>query len=121
MFDLGGFMGKKNVYYLVGRDPKSNQFEIINISERRGNSLEEIDLYTTSFGDCRTMSNFLLDQGLISNGYMDYYIVHQNKYHGKSYLHTDEVLYASTYPIRAIARSSSEGNICNEEKRIRGI
>jgi hypothetical protein len=121
MFDLGGFMGKKNVYYLVGRDPKSNQFEIINISDKRGNSLEEIDLYTTSFGDCRTMSNFLLDQGLICDGYMDYFIVHQSKYHGKSYLHTDEVLYASTYEIRDIARSSMKGNIKEEERKINSI
>ena len=58
-------MGKPNLYYLVARDRLSDQFKIVPIHSKRGLSLEEIDLYTTSFQDEEDLAMTLREEGII--------------------------------------------------------
>ena len=111
-------MGRKNTYYLVGRDSNTNQFEIISFTEKRGSSLEEIDMCTVGYPDQVLFTKDLIERGLISKPFNDYYIVHQRKYNGKTYLKTDEVLFATSTPIRQLATSSLEGNLKENDKTI---
>lgn len=111
-------MGKKNTYYLIGRDSNTNQFEIISFTEKRGSSLEEIDMQTIGYSNNITFTKDLIEKGLISQPFNDYYIVHQRKYNGKTYLKTDEVLFATSTPIHQLAISSLEGTLKDNDKII---
>ena len=111
-------MGKKNTYYLVGRDTNTNQFEIISFTENRGSSLEEIDCNTVLYPNSQLLTKGLIEKGLISNPYNDYYIVHQRKYNKKTYLKTDEVLFSSSIPITQLANASLEGRLKEMDKQI---
>lgn len=111
-------MGKKNTYYLVGRDTNTNQFEIISFTDKRGSSLEEIDLNTVLYSNTLLFTKGLIEKGLISKPFNDYYIVHQRKYNGKTYLKTDEVLFASSTPISKLARASLDGTLKENDKTI---
>jgi len=105
-------MKKGNRYFLVARDKDTNDFTILPIEER-GESLETIDLYTTSFENCESMASFLFHQGKISSENIDFFIAHQNQKNGKKVLHIQEVLYASDYDIRDVARASLMGKLSN--------
>ena len=76
-------MGNIKRYYLVIRDKSTNDYNIININDRNGNSnrsnrLEVIDDLTTHYRNKSEFIDDLLDQGYINNEDVDLFIVSPN-------------------------------------------
>ena len=114
-------MGKKSLYYLVGRDRKSNDFQIIPIDNKWGNSLEEIDLYTTNFSNASELMKALHARELLEKKDVDLFIVSQKEKNGAKTLSFLDLLFKDSYQIREIAKASSKKQIDQCSKSINDI
>ncbi len=101
-------MGKGNLYYLVARNKKNNNVEIVEINNQVCCSLEVIDLFTTKFSDEKDLANMLYQAGLITDTAVDLFIVNQNSKHD---IYTQEILYNYAYKIPFIAVKSLNNRI----------
>lgn len=114
-------MGKKSLYYLVGRNRKSNDFQIVPIDNKYGNSLEEIDLYTTNFSNAFELMKALQSRDMLQEGDVDLFIVSQKEKEGEKTLTFLDLLYKDSYKIRDIALSSSNNKMDESSKSINDI
>ena len=114
-------MGKKILYYFVGRNRKNNDFKVIPIENKWGNRLEEIDLYTTNYSNCLELMKALSEEGNIDSVDMDFFIVSQREKDGNKDLVFYDVLYQNSSKIRSVAEASLKGNIEDDEKNIHQI
>ena len=108
-------MGKANEYFLVARNRLSNQFQILKVDGKRSNSLEELDLYTTSFKDEYDLEDVLQEEGILSDDDTDFFIVHQTRVNGQPKLVKQEVLFSIHSVVRDIAKNSKRGEIAKSE------
>ena len=102
-------MGKRNIYYLIARETRNNQFRILPVTNMLGSTLEEIDLYTTQFTSKMELYYELLKEGKIEATWQDFFIVNQKNVDGKPVLYTQEVLYSPSWGIRGLAEASLYG------------
>lgn len=121
-------MGVAKRYYLVIRDRESNEYNIINIRDRNGNShrankLEVIDDLTTNYEDRYEFINDLLEQKYINNANVDLFIVSPNN--KGDYLDYYELVFGSNYKIdgklKKIIDASLDRNIIKEGDNIKYI
>lgn len=106
-------MGKANVYYLIGRDRKTNEFDVINVGGKRGCSLEDIDLFTTDFA-CPEEISKKFGRDIDT----DYFIAFQKRMGNKKEIKTYEVLYSDNDMIKEIAKNSKEKHISDSSPKI---
>ena len=106
-------MGKKNIYYLVGRDRVLNNFEVFTLNGEYGSSLEKIDLYTCNFKDSRELMKSFPNTDLGED--VDFYIVHQDN---NKRIIKDEVLYSDSKDIISIANDSLDKDISKSKRNI---
>ena len=97
-------MGKKNLYYFVARDKKTNKFKFLDFDK----SLEKIDLYTINYDNKDDLLKHLLDEGKINDIDTDIYIVTSKKNEGISYY---DILYSDSSNIKDIAEGFSKKDI----------
>ena len=109
-------MGKATKYFLVGRDRETNEFDVIRVDGKRFTTLEDIDLYTTSFNNASDLSKSLNREGDI-----DYFIVSQSKRGQEVFINKNEVLFSNRTKIRKIAEDSKIKNIGRSEYEIMEI
>ena len=121
-------MGAAKRYYLVIRDKTSNDYNIINICDRNGNSnrvnrLEVIDDLTMNYRNRVEFIGDLLEQGYIKNGNVDLFIVSPNN--KGTYLDYYEVVYDShnkrDEKLKSIIDATLNKNIVKEEENIKYI
>ena len=91
-------MGKSNTYYLVARDRKTNNFDVVKFDGK----LETIDLYTTQFKDSKALGAKLFEAGEIGSFNVDLYIVIPKK----DFVFTNEVLYEDSSDVIPLANDS---------------
>ena len=121
-------MGAVKRYYLVIRDKTSNDYNIINICDRNGqsnkaNRLEVIDDLTTHYRDSNEFIGDLLEQGYINNQNVDLFIVSPNN--KSKDLDVFELVYNShnkrDEKLVKIIDSQLEKNISKEEDNVKYI
>ena len=115
-------MGVAKRYYLVIRDINTNDYNIINISDRNGNSnranrLEVIDDLTTHYKDKNEFVGDLLEQGYINNSNVDIFIICPNNKGDK--LAYFELVYNSNKDralrLKSIISSSLDSNLIKSD------
>lgn len=121
-------MGVIKRYYLVIRDKSNNDYNIINICDRNGNSnranrLEVIDDLTTHYKDKNEFIDDLLEQGYINNEDVDVFIVSPNsKENSLAYF---ELVFNSNNKrdlmLKDIIESALDKNLVKEEDSIKYI
>lgn len=121
-------MGAIKRYYLVIRDRVSNDYNIINISDRNGhnnraNRLEVIDDLTMHYRNSNELINDLLEQRYINNSNVDIFIVSPNsKGNELSYL---ELVYNShskrDEKLTNIIEAALDKDLTKEEDNIKYI
>lgn len=99
----GGFMGKANLYYLVGRDKVTNKYDVVYFDGK----LESIDLYTTDYKNESELAEKLYADGKIKSKDVDLYIVSPKN----DSIATNEVLYSRNRYVKNIARDSINKNL----------
>lgn len=114
-------MSKRNLYYLVARNRKMNDFQIIPVNGKVGNSLEEIDLYTTSYGSALELIHSLQEQGILQGKDIDFFIVSQKHKKGEKQLLFLDLLYKDSAKIREVAEASSQGKLDGSLKCVNDI
>ena len=114
-------MGKRNLYYLVARNRKLNDFQIIRINDKVGNSLEEIDLYTTNYGSALELVHSLQEQGILIGKDIDFFIVSQRHKKEEKHLSFLDLLYNDSAKIREVAEASSKGKIDDSQRCVNDI
>lgn len=114
-------MSKRILYYLVGRDRKTNDFQVIPIAGKRGNLLEEIDLYTTNYESVWELMKVLKSQNIIKSMDMDFFIVSQKEEKGEKTLSFQDLLFKDSYQIRDIAVASKNHDIESANRKIQDI
>lgn len=93
-------MGKKDIYYFIARDIKTNKFKILSF----GNSLEEIDLYTIKYENKDELLKFLITKGKINSMDTDIYIgIPKKNDEGKYFINCFDILYSDSIGIKDIA------------------
>ena len=111
-------MKQKNLYYLVARDRNTNDFEVIPVKEDWGDSLENIDLFTTTFQKEQDLTNYFIETGEISFCNADFFIAHRSTDENQqSVLKLEEVLWREDARIRDIATASIDGDIAKESAK----
>ncbi|MBQ6135581.1 MAG: hypothetical protein IJI60_04630 [Bacilli bacterium] len=95
-------MKKGNTCFLVARDRNTNNIERVFL-DNETTSLEEIDLYTTSFKQKTALSSALYQRQKVKSLNNDFFIVYQTI---DKQLQLWEVLYDKDKRIRPIARKS---------------
>lgn len=114
-------MGKKSLYYLISRDRKSNDFQVIPIGNKLGNSLEEIDLYTINFSNASELMKALRSRDILEERDIDLFIVSQKEKNGEKKLKFLDLLFKDSYQIREVALASSKNRIEESSKKINDI
>ena len=104
-------MSKKSMYYLVARNRKTNDFQIIPIAGKYGNSLEEIDLYTTNYSGIQELIQALYSHQVIDEEDMNFFIVSQGNMNGEKKVSYLDLLFGDSAEIRDIASASSKGEM----------
>ena len=121
-------MGVAKRYYLVIRDINTNDYNIINISDRNGNSnranrLEVIDDLTTHYKDKNEFVGDLLEQGYINNSNVDIFIICPNNKGDK--LAYFELVYNSNKDralrLKSIISSSLDSNLIKSDENTKLI
>ena len=110
-------MGKQNMYYLMARDRKNDDLSVVKINERRGTTLEDIDLFTTSFKDSSELEEKLRELGLVTGHDYDFFIASQSKLRGETKLKKYELLYSNNDFIKDIAKNSKANKITKSEEK----
>ena len=64
-------------YYIVAKEPDSDNYDLIKVNN--GDSLEEIDIYTSNFKDKEAFMEYLQGQGLHASSNADLFIAYQNR------------------------------------------
>ena len=103
-------MSRKSRYFLIARNRENNQYQILNITDTYGSSLEEIDCYTIDFENEKELLESLQKRGILEGNSYDFYIVHQTN-EKKSKLYTQEVLYSEHHHIRKVSSASKDNHI----------
>ena len=104
-------MKKGNAYFLVARDRNTNNIERISL-DNETTSLEEIDLYTTSFRQEAALSRVLYLQQKVKSLNNDFFIIYQTI---DKQLQLWEVLYDKEKRIRPLAKKSLLKNSFEQE------
>ncbi len=109
---------EKNLYYLIARDRKTNDFTVVKVNNKRGVPLEEIDLYTTAFSNEQELRYMLQLDGVIDYEDADFFIASQNKVLGEVNLKKYEVLYKDNDTINEVAVNSLKNKISKSDEKI---
>ena len=100
-------------YYIVAKEPDSDNYDLIKVNN--GDSLEEIDIYTSNFKDKEAFMEYLQEQGLHASSNADLFIAYQNQ--EKNIEHLDLVY--GYYKLKDFAQksltASPNTNACIEE------
>ena len=111
-------MGRKSLYYLIARDRETNDFSIVKINQKRGVTLEDIDLYTTQFSDANQMRDMLQADSVITYDDVDFFVASPSKVNGNIELKKYEVLYKNNDSIQKIAENSKINKISRSDEQI---
>lgn len=96
-------MGKKDIYYFIARDIKTNKFKILSF----GQSLEEIDLYTIKYQNKEELLKFLITKGKITSMDTDIYIgIPKKNENGEYVINSFDILYSDSTSIKDLANGS---------------
>lgn len=114
-------MSKKSLYYLIARNRKTNDFQVIPINGKVGNLLEEIDLYTTNYSGIRELIDALYSHKVIDEKDMNLFIISQSDKQGEKKLSYLDLLFQDSAEIREVASSSLKGDISQSEGKIHDI
>ncbi len=105
-------MKQKTLYFLIARDRDSNHIEVIPVKEDWGDSLENIDLFTTTFEKEQDLTNYFIETGEIHSINTDFFIAHRAlDENNQSVLKLEEVLWHEDSKIKDIAKAASSGDI----------
>ncbi len=94
-------------YYLVARDIKTNDYNLI----RGFDTLEQVDLYTTSSHNSKDLGKKIWRGGIIPNQELDFFIVKERS--NKEAVKTMDVLYSDSKEIRNIALNKDSDSVDN--------
>ena len=94
-------------YYLVARDTKTNDYKMI----RGFDTLEQVDIYTTSSHNSKDLGKKIWRGGIIPNQELDFFIVKERS--NKEAVKTMDVLYSDSKEIRNIALNKDSDSVDN--------
>lgn len=94
-------------YYLVARDVKTNDYKMI----RGFDTLEQVDIYTTSSHNSKDLGQKIWRGGIIPNQELDFFIVKEKS--NKKAVKTMDVLYSDSKEIRNIALKKDNDSVDN--------
>lgn len=114
-------MAKSTTYFLVARDKSNDTVKFITIAGGWGDTLEDIDLFTTDYASPRKLIEYLQKINEIKSENVDLFIVSRGKNKDNSDINIQEVLYSDSQEIKRIAWGFKDNDFKKCDKDIEKI